>query len=175
MVAFTLLRRYADDLILALRPALFANYQSAPRKLAILVDRRNAGGLDKLEPIGNPEMLDQALRECTSWLSKLRGSENGGIRDILIHRPHNLMVMGTKRGKAPWKVRVLLTDERKRQHELLPILVECVDGICSLMTLLCQAIGVLKGYTESLRMAFGGVITTSLATIGSAPCTGAAT
>ncbi len=50
VAAFALLRRLADDLVLALRPALFACHESAPRKLATLVNRQNAHGLDDLIP-----------------------------------------------------------------------------------------------------------------------------
>lgn len=157
VAAFTLLRRFADDLVLALRPALFACHQSAPDKLAKLVGWRDQGRLDEAKPICNLEVLDQALGDHTSWLFKLRGTKREGIRDILIHSPHQLAVMATKAGKGPWKVKVQLTDERERHHDLLPILVECVDGLCSLMTLLCWAIGVLKGYTEWDHIVLSGL------------------
>lgn len=157
VAAFTLLRRLADDLVLALRPALFADHNSAPDKLATLVVWQDKGRLDEPGPICNLDVLDQALRDHTSWLFKLRGKEREGIRDILNHSPHQLAVRGTKAGKGPWKIEVQLTDERERRHDLLPILVECVDGLCSLMTLLCQAIGVLKGYTEWDHIVLSGL------------------
>ncbi len=157
MAAFALLRRLADDLVFALRPALFACHESAPRKLATLVNRQNAHGLDDLRPICDLDVLNQALRDHTSWLFKLRGEKKDGIRDVLIHYPHTLMIITSHTGKGASRIRVQLTDDRDRRYDLLPILVECMDGLCSLMTLLCEAIGVLRGYTAWDHVVLSGL------------------
>ncbi len=86
-----------------------------------------------------------------------RGEKKDGIRDVLIHFPHKLMIITSSAGKGASRIRVQLTDDRDRRYDLLPILVECMDGLCSLMTLLCEAIGVLRGYTAWDHVVLSGL------------------
>jgi len=151
---FILLRRLADELINASAPFLFEHYKSAPRKMSAAIARAKEGGLEKLKPICDLEILTNALLNHTSWLAQLR---KHGIRDVLVHDPHLLQVggSGTKRAdetETSWRVTAsLITPNTNsvQSKELLSELRTCIAGACSFMELLYACVGSMDGYTQN--------------------------
>lgn len=147
------MRRLADELIDTSRPLLFENWKSAPRKLKIAVKWTNGNGFDRLKPRCDKEILSKALLHNTLWFDRLR--ENDGVRDVLTHQPHILQIgpQGTAKSRGMpinWRITATLTQgmpgDNFRHRQLLPILLDCIDGACNFMKLLCQSVGLGDGY-----------------------------
>jgi hypothetical protein len=153
---FILLRRLADDLIDALRPALFEHWKSAPSSLKVAVAFAEKGKLHKLAPFCDPDLLSSAIIAHSGWLQRLR--KENGVRDTLVHWPH-LLQIGTQGCKTvtadryEWTVSANLmvagADGNFRGTNLFPILLECIAGACELMTALSRLIGGMDNYDRS--------------------------
>jgi hypothetical protein len=151
-----LLRRLPDDLIDALRPAMFQFWKSAPSSLKKAVECAEKGELNQLKPFCDADELSAAILENSTWLSLLR-SKNG-VRDTLVHWPHVLRIQGS--GSKPetadqfaWTFEAFLMvgnrDDNVEFKPLFPVLLECLVGACNLMTALARLIGGMDRYDRS--------------------------
>jgi len=166
IAAFTLLRRLADELINASRPFLFNHWQSAPREMKKAIPASKEGELEKLSPICDLDILQNALENHTSWLDKLRADQ--GVRNILVHRPHTLNIhhSGSKKNyedRVNWRVSADLMQYRKgkpKVTELFSCLVECVDEACKFMELLCMCVNLEGSYNRNKSWSSGLIFIT---------------
>lgn len=154
--AFTLLRRLPDELINTSRPFLFEHWKSAPREMKNAIPSAREGKLNKLNPICDLDILNDALCNCTDWFESLRAEK--GIRDILIHRPHILQVGGAGSGNPTnWRVfsdLVLLNKDSEHKIDLIKSLLECIDGVCKFMECLCVSVDLSGGYYQQDNFIF---------------------
>ena len=93
-LAFTYLRRIADQFTRAIAPVLFEHVGSAPQKFKNLRKYEDFG---RLEPNCNISKLRCVLESHTDWFDKLRDPSQGGIRDILEHHMVSVSIKPTKR------------------------------------------------------------------------------
>lgn len=152
---FTLLRRLADDLMGTLRPLLFDHVDSAPRELKTAIQLAQSGKILKAGPRYEPGVLINILLNETDWLSKLR--EENGIRDTLIHRPHVLLVGATgasnsSSAEIDWRVYAQVVVQAKtgpKATDIFPLLIDCIEGVCSFMTSITRLIGGMERYENA--------------------------
>src|SRR5262249_16173623 len=132
----------------------FEHWQSAPRKLDTAVSMAIDGTLVKIKQLCDFKVLDEALQERTAWLSQLRADD--GIRDILIHKAHLLMIgcFGTQSPQEQgtrWGVWADLMSYKQgalRGFNLFPTLIDCINGACRFMDGLYQCASTLTGYVQ---------------------------
>jgi hypothetical protein len=163
IAVFVLLRRLADQLIDASRPVLFEKWQSAPRALKTAISMAQSDSLSALGPRVSLGLLNEALLHRTGWFEQLRKDE--GIRDILVHKDHILLVSG-QGSRAPtdsktnWRVSAQLTRRRGSEVvtiELFDVLRECLRGACDFMEQLCLSVGMVSGYKRGDWLFLTGV------------------
>lgn len=160
---FVLLRRLAEELIVASRPILFEHWHCAPKEMKTAIRWAREGKLSSAGPLCNVEVLENALLTQTGWLASLR--EDDGIRDILIHRQHILQVsaQGVKApgdDKCRWRVTahlVLDSARSKRRVDLLPALSTCLEGVCAFMSSLYRCVGPIDGYCRDDALTLTGM------------------
>lgn len=153
-LAYVYLRRLADLLVTASRYVLFENYQSAPRKFKklreLLSDNKK---VEKLKPICDVTLLEQAVKEHSSWFDIIRDKkmedETGrkGIRDIMEHHPVLVSVQYSKSGDDPWKVGAFLQQAGKHQ-ELISPLIKIFEDFCELLTGICSVVNSKGSYAQ---------------------------
>jgi len=157
IAGFTLLRRLADELVDASRPFLFEHWQSAPRQMKVAKGQVARAELQRLRPICNLDVLNDALTNHTGWFEQLR--QDDGLRDILVHRPHVLQISAQGQSRRSqsgieWRLTAHLVRPQPATAgglsvvDLFPALLECVDGACGFMERLVTAIGSLCGYEQ---------------------------
>jgi len=150
--AFVLLRRLADELISASSPFLFEKSGCAPGQMKNAKKWAEKNSLESLNPICDLDALTDALLNHTSWWDRLR--HEGGIRDILTHKPHDLII-SPGGSRAPdeeninWRAEANLMRERPHKSiELFSALREILDGACNFMARLCVSAGLADGYQQ---------------------------
>lgn len=163
IAAFTLLRRLGDELIDTSRIFLFKDWERAANSMIDACKDARNNRLRKLNPICNVDVLTNALSYHTRWFERL--TRDGGIRNILIHRPHILQV-NSGATQAPdelsrrWRVAASLvyenSDNKMMVLDIFSALVECVEGVCKFMECLCISVNLVDGYQRDDHLFLSG-------------------
>jgi hypothetical protein len=138
-LAYTTLRRLADDLARAARHVLFECSDSAPGELKKLAPRLANNDILALRPLCDMAILREAFAAHLGWFNSIRertdagGRQNKGVRGILEHHAHRLLTGLRRSGEEPWEsyVQIHHPNEAWRQEILSPLpgLIEDVCGL----------------------------------------------
>lgn len=139
-------RRLADQLCLALAPNLFSHPRSAPTLIKKLIKKYPT----KAEPRFSEDDFVILAQLAETWLSRLTGSDDGGLRDLLTHRPSAISVSFSFTSNGG-KVFVVL-DPKAAQPPNAPIInllkeLRAINRfLCCYLTKLCEISGITGEY-----------------------------
>ena len=151
-LAFVYLRRLAYFLTATSRPVLFEKYGEAPQHYKELVERVNdRDKVNALKPICNPDLLQQALNDHSSWFASLTAREQTGkgLRDAMEHRLSFVVATRQQSGGNPPRLSVQLYSRAHDvgiQPDLTSTLRDIVKDMCELWTGLHAAVGWANEY-----------------------------
>jgi hypothetical protein len=148
------LRRLPERLLMAMRPVLFANFQSSPSAFKNVCSFLSSSKLASAKPICDIELLKLAFREQTGWFDRLRSVFDGkkGLRDTIEHTPSIIHVTRVQYGDQQPKLEVQLASYYKdgtSEVDMVAVLREIIAGFCEFSASVVKASGLQRAYASN--------------------------